>query len=81
MTGMDGGCLVGSRRPLTHLWPLPCESAVQDIRGPGHPLKRPLTCMFVVLCCPLLSPRFRQAAAPVRPHGSWRGTLRRCRSR
>jgi hypothetical protein len=22
---MDGGRPVGSRRPLTHMWPLPCE--------------------------------------------------------
>jgi hypothetical protein len=67
MTGMDGGCLVGSRRPLTHLWPLPCESAVQRFRIPGERREMALTSTFVVSCCPLLSPRFRPVAAPARP--------------
>ena len=29
-----------------------------------------LTSRFVVSCCPLLSPRFRSSAAPMRPHGT-----------
>ena len=29
--------------------------------------KPPLTSMFVVSCCPLLSPRYRRVAAPARP--------------